>query len=78
MATDAKKTAARFQISMPRVTSDRLDIYLAKIGMSRSSYISLLVGQALQHQDVMNEVLTQQMAKFIQQTATKYENSKTE
>lgn len=57
----ARKTAdsIRFQISLPRATADRLDALCARLGVTRSTFISLSLGESLDAHDAVTNLISQ-------------------
>lgn len=65
MSAENKEARDRFQVSMSPATRKRLDDYCARVGVSRSAYISMIVAQTLDQIDTLNNALVERVADFL-------------
>ena len=53
------------QISMSPATLQRLDAYVARLGVPRSTFVSMIIAQQLDSLEVMNNAIADKMAEML-------------
>lgn len=65
MPAAKKEIRDRFQVSMSPNTLKRLDDYCARLGVSRSAYISMVVSQNLDQIETLNATIADRVGDFL-------------
>ena len=72
MSAAKNEIRTRFQVSMSPATLKRLDDYCARLGVSRSAYISMVISQNLDQIETMNAAIADKVGDFLKaQSATR-------